>query len=371
MKEGILMNRKNVAILFGGKSAEHEVSLMSAKNVIEAIDREVYDITLIGVDKQGAWHLLEEAHYIDDAYDPKNIRLHLSGEAVAVIPGQDAAQIINQKTQEPIKQIDVVFPVIHGTLGEDGSLQGLVRTLNLPFVGVDLLGSAVSMDKDFTKRLLTERGLNVAKGRVFKAHEQSTIDFHDIKQTLGLPVFIKPANQGSSVGVSKAIDEQSFTQAIHEAFLYDDKVLIEEAVRGREVECAVLGNDSPKASVIGEILPQTDFYSYESKYIDESGAVLSAPADLTQVQVEQIQKVAIDVFKTLDCEGMARVDFFLKEDDTLVINEVNTIPGFTKISMYPRLWTLSGLSYPDLIDTLINLAFERHRRKQQLKSARD
>ncbi|MGM0524421.1 MAG: D-alanine--D-alanine ligase [Bacillota bacterium] len=365
------MSKKTVAILFGGKSAEHEVSLMSAKNVIEAIDREVYDVALIGVDKQGAWHLLDEVHYLDDADDAKNIRLHLTGEAIAVIPGQDSAQIINSKTNEPIKQIDVVFPVIHGTLGEDGSLQGLVRTLNLPFVGVDLLGSAVSMDKDFTKRLLKERGLKVAAGLVFKVHEQASIDFSAVKATLGLPVFIKPANQGSSVGVSKATDEASFTTAIQDAFLYDDKVLVEEAVKGREVECAVLGNAVPKASVIGEILPQTDFYSYESKYIDESGAVLSAPADLTPEQVEQIQTEAVRVFQTLDCEGMARVDFFLKEDDTLIINEVNTIPGFTKISMYPRLWTLSGLSYPDLIDTLIKLAFERHERKQHLKSARD
>jgi D-alanine-D-alanine ligase len=371
MKEGISMSKKTVAILFGGKSAEHEVSLMSAKNVIEAIDRDVYDVALIGVDKQGAWHLLDEAHYLDDADDAKKIRLHLTGEAIAVIPGQDSAQIINSKTNEPIKQIDVVFPVIHGTLGEDGSLQGLVRTLNLPFVGVDLLGSAVSMDKDFTKRLLKERGLKVAAGLVFKAHEQASIDFNAVKEALGLPVFIKPANQGSSVGVSKATDEASFTTAIQDAFLYDDKVLVEEAVKGREVECAVLGNAAPEASVIGEILPQTDFYSYESKYIDESGAVLSAPADLTPEQVEKIQSEAVKVFQTLDCEGMARVDFFLKEDDTLIINEVNTIPGFTKISMYPRLWTLSGLSYPDLIDTLINLAFERHERKQHLKSARD
>lgn len=370
MKEGITMSKKTVAILFGGKSAEHEVSLMSAKNVIEAIDRESYDVVLIGVDQSGTWHLLDEMHYLNHADDAKNIQLHLSDEAIAVIPGQNAAQIINIRTQQPIKQIDVVFPVIHGTLGEDGSLQGLVRTLNLPFVGVDLLGSAVSMDKDFTKRLLKEQGLQVASGRVYKSHEQCAICFDDIKASLGLPVFIKPANQGSSVGVSKATDKDSFEKAIKEAFLYDDKVLIEEAVKGREVECAVLGNENPQASVIGEILPQTDFYSYESKYINESGAVLSAPADLTPEQVKKIQNEAVRVFKTLDCEGMARVDFFLKEDDTLIINEVNTIPGFTKISMYPRLWTLSGLSYPALIDQLIKLAFERHQRKGNLRSAR-
>lgn len=365
------MTKKTVAILFGGKSAEHEVSLQSAKNIIEAIDRERYDVVLIGVDKLGAWHLLDETHYLDEANDPKKIRLHLTDQSIGVIPGQAQQQIINTKTGDPIPQIDVIFPVIHGTLGEDGSLQGLVRTLNLPFVGVDLLGSAVSMDKDFTKRLLKDAGLPVADGFVFKSHQQNTIDFSHVTTQLGLPVFIKPANQGSSVGVVKATDRASFEAGISEAFLYDDKVLIEEAVVGREIECAVLGNEVPVASTVGEILPQTDFYSYEAKYINETGAVLSAPAELTDKQIERVQNKAVQVFDILDCEGMARVDFFLKPDDTLVVNEVNTIPGFTKISMYPRLWMLSGISYPELIDRLIQLAFSRHQRKQGLKNARD
>lgn len=354
------MVKKTVGILFGGKSAEHEVSLQSAKNIIEAIDREKYDVVLIGVDKGGTWHLLDEAHYLNHADDPQNIQLNLSNDVIALLPGEGDVKLLNTKTLAPVRKIDVMFPVIHGTLGEDGSLQGIMRTLDLPFVGVDLLGSALCMDKDYTKRVLKEQGLEVAKGDVFLRHEKEAIDFKEIKKNLGLPVFIKPANQGSSVGVSKATDEDGFLKAVEEAFLYDDKILIEEAIVGREIECAVLGYGQPKASVIGEILPQTDFYSYESKYIDESGAILKAPAELTTRQVAQVQKMALEVFKTLGCEGLSRVDFFLTKSDRLVINEVNTMPGFTKISMYPRLFALTGITYKVLIDTLIELAISRH-----------
>lgn len=363
------MERKRVGIIFGGKSAEHEVSLQSAKNIVDAIDRDKYEIILLGVDKKGRWQINQEGSFLLNENDPKQIKLRQTDEEIIVLPGKDQAQIMNRSTQKPLPQIDVIFPVIHGTLGEDGSLQGLLRALNLPFVGVDLLGSAVSMDKDFAKRILRDAGIPVAKGLVYKAHQKSEIDFKEVADKLGLPIFIKPVNQGSSVGVNKARTEIEFNQAIEEAFLYDDKVLIEEAIVGREIECAVLGNDHPVASLPGEILPQTDFYSYESKYINESGAILSAPADLTEQQTQSIRDEALRVFKALDCEGMARVDFFMKADGTLIVNEVNTIPGFTKISMYPRLWSISGLSYSELIDRLIELAFERHERKQQLKSA--
>lgn len=362
------MGKIRVGVIFGGKSAEHEVSLQSAKNIVDAIDRNRYEVVLLGVDKKGRWQVNQDATFLLNDTDPKSIELQLTEESIAVLPGKTQAQIVNQSIQHPLPQIDVVFPVIHGTLGEDGSLQGLLRTLNLPFVGVDLLGSAVSMDKDFAKRILRDAGISVAKGLVYKAFQQSEIDFETVKEQLGLPVFIKPVNQGSSVGVSKARTEAEFYQAVEEAFLYDDKVLIEEAIVGREIECAVLGNDEPIASLPGEILPQTDFYSYESKYIDESGAILSAPAELTDQQTQNVREEAVRVFKALDCEGMARIDFFMKADGTLIVNEANTIPGFTKISMYPRLWDISGLPYPKLIDRLIELAFERHERKQRLKS---
>lgn len=363
------MGKISVGIVFGGKSAEHEVSLQSAKNIIDAIDRDKYHVVLIGVDKEGSWQINDEASFLLNEQDPKAIELKKAETKIAVLPGEKQGQIYNYQTKQPLPQIDVIFPIIHGTLGEDGSIQGLLRTLNLPFVGVDLLGSAVSMDKDFAKRILRDAGINIANGLVYKKYQQSEIDFTFVQEKLGLPLFVKPVNQGSSVGVNKVETEAEFELAIKEAFLYDDKVLIEEAIIGREIECAILGNDEPIASVPGEILPQSGFYSYESKYIDESGAKLSAPADLTNEQTKNVQEEALKVFKTLDCEGMARVDFFMKPDGTLIVNEVNTVPGFTKISMYPRLWGLSGLSYPKLIDRLIELAFERHDRKQQLKSA--
>lgn len=363
------MGKISVGIVFGGKSAEHEVSLQSAKNIIDAIDRDKYHVVLIGVDKEGGWQINDEASFLLNEQDPEAIELKKTETKIAVLPGEKQGQIYNYQTKQPLPQIDVIFPIIHGTLGEDGSIQGLLRTLNLPFVGVDLLGSAVSMDKDFAKRILRDAGINIANGLVYKKYQHSEIDFTFVQEKLGLPLFVKPVNQGSSVGVNKVETEAEFELAIKEAFLYDDKVLIEEAIIGREIECAILGNDEPIASVPGEILPQSGFYSYESKYIDESGAKLSAPAELTDEQTKKVQEEALRVFKTLDCEGMARVDFFMKPDGTLIVNEVNTVPGFTKISMYPRLWGLSGLPYPKLIDRLIELAFERHERKQQLKSA--
>ncbi|MCZ0702737.1 D-alanine-D-alanine ligase [Natronobacillus azotifigens] len=362
------MSKIRVGIVFGGKSAEHEVSLQSAKNIVDAIDREKYEVILLGVDKAGKWHVSDSSTYLENEDDPKTIRLNKTNQQVAVIPGQTRDQLLNVASESLLEQVDVIFPIVHGTLGEDGSLQGLLRTLNMPFVGTDLLGSAISMDKDIAKRLLREAKINVAKGLTFKKHQQKDISFDQVKAELGLPLFIKPANQGSSVGVSKVENEESFHAGLSEAFLFDHKVLVEEAVVGREIECAVLGNEHPIASLPGEILPQTDFYSYESKYIDETGAKLAAPAEMPEEQTSRVQAAAINVYQTLECEGMARVDFFMKEDGSLVVNEVNTIPGFTKISMYPRLWGISGISYPDLIDRLINLAFERYERNNQLQS---
>ncbi|TMN22490.1 D-alanine--D-alanine ligase [Lentibacillus cibarius] len=363
------MPKKTVGIIFGGKSAEHEVSLQSAKNIVDAIDKDKYEVVLIGIDKQGKWHINDQSSYLINADDPKLIKLNKSNETVAIVPGQTDHQLIHAGNAGLLEQLDAVFPIVHGTLGEDGSLQGMLRLANLPFVGTGVLGSAICMDKDIAKRLLQAAGLNVAKGLAYSRAQKQDIDFAKVKAELGLPMFIKPANQGSSVGVSKVSEKDAFDQALEEAFQYDQKVVIEEALNGREIECAVLGNENPEASVPGEILPQTEFYSYESKYIDESGARLEMPADLSDESAQKVQKTALKAFQVLECEGLARVDFFLSDNGEVYVNEVNTLPGFTRISMYPKLWELSGTSYPELIDQLIELAIERHERNSQLKSA--
>ncbi|WP_163971492.1 D-alanine--D-alanine ligase [Oceanobacillus halotolerans] len=363
------MGKTTVGIIFGGKSAEHEVSLQSAKNIVDAIDKQKYDVVLIGIDKEGKWHINDASSYLINEDNPKLIQLNKSNETVAVVPGETGHQLIYQSQQKVLEQLDVVFPIVHGTLGEDGSLQGMMRIANLPFVGTNVLGSAVCMDKDIAKRLLKAAGIKVAAGYAFSSSNQQQIDFDEIKKDIGVPLFIKPANQGSSVGVSKVSTKEEFDEAVEMAFQYDHKVIIEEGIVGREIECAVLGNEHPKASVPGEILPQTEFYSYESKYIDESGAKLEIPAELSDETVARIQDEAIRVFQTLECEGLARVDFFLTDKGDIYVNEVNTLPGFTRISMYPKLWEISGISYPDLIDNLIQLALDRHQKDATLKNA--
>ncbi|WP_339230319.1 D-alanine--D-alanine ligase [Oceanobacillus sp. FSL K6-2867] len=356
------MVKKKLGLLFGGKSAEHEVSLQSAKNVMEAIDPSKYDVVLIGIDKTGKWHLNDASHFLLNAEDPKLIALNKTNKGIAVIPGETENQLVNTEGMEALGQLDVIFPILHGTLGEDGSVQGMLRMANIPFVGSNVLGSAISMDKDIAKRLLRDAGLKVANSYTYTRASKSNISFDDIKQHLKLPLFIKPANQGSSVGVSKVYTQEEFEKGVEGAFKYDHKILIEEAIQGREIECSVLGNENPIASIPGEIAAAADFYSYEAKYIDESGAVLEIPANLSEEITKHIQEVAIKAFKALNCEGMARVDVFLTKDNEIIINEINTIPGFTKISMYPKLWELTGISYSKLIDELINLALDRHER---------
>ncbi|HEY4600922.1 MAG TPA: D-alanine--D-alanine ligase [Cerasibacillus sp.] len=363
------MKKTSVGIIFGGKSAEHEVSLQSAKNIVDAIDEEKFDVVLIGIDKNGKWHVNNKQSYLKNADDPKHIELNESNQSVAIIPGSSDHQFIQTETAEVLQQLDVVFPIVHGTLGEDGSLQGMLRVANLPYVGPNVLSSAICMDKDIAKRLLHDAGIKVAEGLVYTRAKKQQIDYQTVVEQLGLPLFIKPANQGSSVGISKVATEEEFTTAIEFAFEYDHKIVIEEAIHGREIECSVLGNEDPIASVPGEILPKTAFYSYESKYIDEKGADLAIPADLTEAEVKKVQETAIHAYETLQCEGLARVDFFLTENGDLYVNEINTLPGFTKISMYPKLWEVSGISYTDLITKLIELAIKRHEADQKLKSS--
>ncbi|OGI74682.1 D-alanine--D-alanine ligase A [Candidatus Nomurabacteria bacterium RIFCSPHIGHO2_01_FULL_43_16] len=319
------MTRKKIKIgvLFGGKSAEHDVSLQSARNVINALDKKKYQVVLVKINRNGKFKF------------------------------------------DSIKNFDVVFPVMHGPFGEDGSMQGLLKLAGVPFVGPSVLGSAVGMDKDVMKRLFRDAGILIGKFIVIKDNEK--INFNKVKKELGLPVFVKPVNMGSSVGINKVRNEKEFKKAVKEAFKFDTKVIIEEFISGREIECSVLGNKKPTASIPGEIIANQEFYSYDAKYIDEE-SVAVIPAKIDKKTTKKIQELAIRVFKVLNCEGMGRVDFFLKKNGRVVVNEINTIPGFTKISMYPKLWEASGMPLPKLLDKLIELAIERFKKEQKLKT---
>ncbi|MBI2646561.1 MAG: D-alanine--D-alanine ligase [Deltaproteobacteria bacterium] len=321
-----------VGLLFGGRSVEHEISILSAKNIAQAMDKKKYDVAFIKIDKQGACFSKTEIF-------------------------------------KSIQSVDVLFPILHGTFGEDGTVQGLLKLANIPFVGAGVLGSAVCMDKDMMKRVLRDAGIPISNFMIVQDFEKDKITFSDIQNKLGVPFFIKPANSGSSVGIHKIKDKNQFEKALKDAFQYDRKVLIEEYIQGREIECSVLGNETPIASAPGEIIPQHEFYSYEAKYLDEKGALLKVPADLPEDTVKKIQEIAIRSYKALCCEGMARVDFFVRGGDEILVNELNTLPGFTKISMYPKMWEASGISYSQLIDKLIQLALDRFKKEKKLTTS--
>ncbi|MFT4246918.1 MAG: D-alanine--D-alanine ligase [Pseudomonas sp.] len=363
------MRKIRVGLVFGGKSAEHEVSLQSAKNIVDALDKDRFEVSLIGIDKQGQWHLAELDGFLLNADDPARIAFNRSGRALALVPGVDTQQLRPVQQAHALEQIDVVFPIVHGTLGEDGSLQGLLRMANLPFVGSGVLSSAVAMDKDVAKRLLRDAGLAVAPFACFTRASLAHADFDTLVARFGLPLFVKPANQGSSVGVSKVHDSAQFQAAMAQAFAFDHKVLVEAAIDGREIECAVLGNEAPQASVCGEVVVHDTFYSYATKYISETGAEVVVPAAIDAGTQARIQDVALRAYRALDCAGMARVDVFLTDEGRIVVNELNTLPGFTRISMYPKLWQASGLGYRELITRLIELALERHAADRALTSS--
>jgi len=338
----------SIGILFGGKSAEHEVSLVSAENILKFINREKYNIYKIKIDKSGQWLYNNRAILLSQNYGDR--------------------KIIASDNAEVIATLDVIFPIMHGPYGEDGSIQGFAKLAGLPCVGPGILASSVGMDKDVAKRLLRDSGIAIAKFITLRKSKPNEYSYEKIVETLGNELFVKPANMGSSVGVSFAQNKEKFEISLKEAFLYDDKVIIEEKISGREIECAVLGNDFPKASVPGEVIPKKGFYSYDSKYIDADGAGLEIPAKLDDDIVKKVQEIAIKTYQCLECKGMTRVDMFLANDNKLVINEVNTIPGFTKISMYPAMWAHSGIQYTDLIDHLINYAIEEFQNQQKLES---
>ncbi len=355
-----MQKKLNVAVLFGGKSAEHIISIQSAKNIVEGLDRNKYNPLLIGVDQQGIWNYIKEEQKL-----LKPASVFADSEkltALHFVPGDKTQpiQAMDQAVAMPI--IDVVIPIIHGPYGEDGSLQGLLKLANLPFVGASVLGSAVGMDKEVMKRLLRDAGIDTARYHSYTLGNKTSINFTKIEEELGLPLFIKPANLGSSIGISKVSEAAQFDEAVALAFQYDRKIIIEEQIEGRELECAILGNDKVQASLLGEVLAvdkKHGFYSYQAKYFDADGAVIQIPADLTEAQIQQIQQIAIQTYTALCCEGLARVDVFLTKTGNLYVNEINTLPGFTNVSMYPKLWEASGISYAALLDQLIELAMER------------
>jgi len=363
-----MKTKTRVAVLFGGRSAEHEVSLQSARNVIEAIDKDLYEAVLIGIDRKGAWYLNDNSIPLLNSNNPRLAVLNKSSQPVSLIASDKAGVLVNPDQPTSLQTIDVLFPVLHGPYGEDGSVQGLAKLANVPCVGSDILGSAVGMDKDIAKRLLRDAGIPVANHISLRSSDLSDDLTEQVEQLFGYPVYVKPANMGSSVGVVKVTDAVDLIDAVNIALQYDTKILIEEEIAGRELECAVLGNNDPAASEVGEIITDDGFYSYQKKYIDENAALLKIPAELDDATREQIRAMSIAVFRTLEIRGMARVDMFLSKDGSLYVNEINTIPGFTSISMYPKLWQVSGISYKDLIDRLISLALEEHQSKSQLKT---
>lgn len=357
----MISKKIKVGIIFGGKSEEHEISVRSARNVIEALDRNRYDVVLIGIDKSGTWHLNDASRFMLDAPANDPVRTTSTASEVALVARDNHGHLVSTIKGGALSSIDVVFPILHGPNGEDGTMQGLLKLAGIPFVGPGVLGSAVGMDKDVAKRLLRDAGIPTPRFRTIHLSERSAVTAESLIAELGLPLFVKPANMGSSVGISKAKDAASLQGAIELAFRFDRKVLIEEFVDGREIECAVLGNEDPQASVLGEIItgPQHEFYSYDAKYVDNEGQKLEIPARLPPDVTQRVRELAVRTFKALCCEGMSRVDFFVKNDGSALVNEINTIPGFTNISMYPKLWEASGISYSQLIDRLLQLALER------------
>lgn len=354
-----------VGILFGGQSAEHEISILSARNVLAALDRDRFDPVLIGIDPQGRWLSQDAQRLLDSARDPRLVKIE-SGSP-AGLPSIFAAGSADDGRPAP----DVIFPVLHGTLGEDGTMQGLLEVAGIPYVGAGVLGSAIGMDKDVMKRLLRDAGIAVARFVTVRrdAFDRDPRQAVDALKQLGFPMFIKPANAGSSVGITRVQDASGLPAAMALAFEFDVKLLGESAITGREIELAVLGGNPPQVSVAGEVIVQhaDGFYSYDAKYLDDQGARLELPAKLDAEQLRQAQAVALRTFEVLECEGLARVDLFLTPQGEWLVNEINTLPGFTAISMYPKLFTLSGVTPTELVTRLIELAMSRGKRRAALR----
>src|SRR6201998_1025292 len=395
------MEKLRVGILFGGRSGEHEVSLLSAASVLNAIDKEKYEVVPIGITKDGRWLTAEHAENLLTGkltLEPRNLRagdpeitqpaaVLARGEAVVVppepvhrqsglVPFQTDSALLRRASDRAIN-VDVIFPVLHGTFGEDGTIQGLLELADIPYVGAGVLGSAAGMDKDIMKSLFIAAKIPIVRHVTVlrSAWEKDPKKVERAVARLKYPVFVKPANLGSSVGISKAHNRKELGPAIEEAAKFDRKIVIEQGVGGnkqkaREIECSVLGNDDPVASVPGEIVPIKEFYDYNAKYLDE-GSKLIIPAKLTKAQTKKVQELAVKAFKAVDCSGLARVDFLMDpKTGKLFLNEINNMPGFPAIRMYPKLWAASGLEYADLIDRLIQLGIERHEDKKKNQYSR-
>lgn len=368
-----MAERLRVAVLFGGKSGEHEVSLRSARSIMNAIDRTRYEVIPVGISKAGRWFLLDPAQG-----EPTEGLARGEGTPVTLVADPTRAGFLPLSPQggagDDLVQVDVVFPVLHGTYGEDGTVQGLLELANLAYVGPGVLGSAVAMDKEVMKDLFVRHGLPVLPyltvyRRDWERDPEPVMD--RIEAELGYPVFVKPANLGSSVGINKAADRQQLAAALAEAAEYDGKLVVEKGLnKPRELEVSILGNHDPQASVPGEIVPGAEFYDYRAKYIDDTSELL-IPAPVPGDVAQETRRLAIAAYKALHCEGLSRVDLFLTDQGELYLNEINTIPGFTSISMYPKLWEATGLPYTDLIDRLIRLAVERWEDKQRNRTSYD
>lgn len=393
-----VMKKLRVGVLFGGRSGEHEVSLLSAASILKAIDKEKYDVVPIGITKEGRWLTPAHAELLLRGEQPLETHRHLragdpeatpgaavlaKGEGVIVPPVPQAHGLVPfesaGRAAEHSIAVDVIFPVLHGTFGEDGTIQGLLELADLPYVGAGVLGSAAGMDKDVMKKLFAAAGLAIVKHVTFLRSEwelNAKRVNRLIESKLKYPLFVKPANLGSSVGISKARNRAELGPAIATAAEYDRKIVVEQGVGGkkrkaRELECSVLGNDTPRASTVGEIVPAAEFYDYSAKYLDE-GSQLMIPAKITKKQLQTVQQMAVRAFQAVDCSGLARVDFLMDPGtEKIYLNEINTMPGFTSISMYPKLWAASGLGYQDLIDRLIELALERHQEKKKNRYSRN
>ncbi len=364
-----MSSKKRVAVIFGGRSAEHEISVQSAKSIIKAMDKERFEPVLVGIDKSGRWYLNDESVFLLHSGEKKLFQLRQTDEEVMLVAKDRESRLVTVGGGKDFGSVDVAFPILHGPFGEDGSVQGLFKLADIPYVGADILGSAVGMDKDVMKRLLRDAGIANSRFIVLRAAEdcgRQALVRKLGENGLDFPFFVKPANLGSSVGITKAHDADELEGAVLKAFRYDCKIIIEETITGREIECAVLGNDEPLASVPGEVCPSDEFYSYRAKYVDENGALLIIPAELDEEVTEKVRAVAAETFRVLCCSGLARVDMFVTDTGDVYVNEINTLPGFTSISMYPKLFEASGLPYPELISRLIDLAIERHRRESEL-----
>jgi D-alanine-D-alanine ligase len=373
------VNRRiRLGILFGGRSGEHEVSLTSAASVIKALDPAKYEVVPIGITREGRWRVgTGPLQLLPEAGAQLAVPLQSvleNGQAVTPSADPSGPQLVPLDSplsaRDSRPQVDVIFPVLHGTFGEDGTVQGLLELAGIPYVGAGVLGSAAGMDKDVMKRLFRDAGLPVVPWELVLRgdwQQDAAAVRRRIERKLRYPLFIKPANLGSSVGISKVRKPRDLPAAMDLAAQYDRKILVEKAVSGREIECSVLGNDRPVASVPGEVIPVNEFYDYEAKYLKE-GSELIIPARLSPRKTKHVQELAVGAFQAIDCAGMARVDFLMDgKTDKVFVNEINTIPGFTPISMYPKLWEASGLPYPKLLDRLVELALERQREKTRTR----